>query len=185
MVATRFYPGAQNPDKSKLLASLSASTKGVIASANRSAFTLSQSLATPFADPFVGLKDRNLRDAESYTEKNFSRQSFVCFISPNVFYFFFAEKSMGFLKENQSKEFEKMSEKNPLVFFACPNTQGRDRTLAVASGTNTQRLHKPCSLVFLRLFLSVAAKTRHTSTKSHKNSRTMLIFDSLIGRSGR
>ena len=54
---------------SVFLASLSASTKGVIASANRSAFTLSQSLATPFADPFVGLKDRNLRDTDAYTER--------------------------------------------------------------------------------------------------------------------
>jgi hypothetical protein len=43
---------------SVFLASLSASTKGVIASANRSAFTLSQSLTTPFADPLAGLKSR-------------------------------------------------------------------------------------------------------------------------------
>jgi hypothetical protein len=67
------------------LASLSASTKGVIASANRSAFTLSQSLATPFADPFVGLDGRNLRDAESYTEKKFLKQFFEILC---VFYFF-------------------------------------------------------------------------------------------------
>ncbi len=65
---------------SVFLASLSASTKGVIASANRSAFTLSQSLTTPFADPFVGLKDRNLRDTDAYTEKNFLGQFFLCFI---------------------------------------------------------------------------------------------------------
>ena len=70
---------------SVFLASLSASTKGVIASANRSAFTLSQSLTTPFADPFVGLKDRNLRDAESYTEKKFPGQTFMVFC---MFYFF-------------------------------------------------------------------------------------------------
>lgn len=38
---------------SVFLASLSASTKGVIASANRSAFTLSQSLTTPFAVPLL------------------------------------------------------------------------------------------------------------------------------------
>ena len=36
---------------SALLASLSASTEGVIATANRSAFALSQSLTTPFAVP--------------------------------------------------------------------------------------------------------------------------------------
>ena len=51
-----------------------------LATSNRSAVALSQSLTTPFADPFAGLKDRNLRDGESYIEKNFSRQSFVCFI---------------------------------------------------------------------------------------------------------
>src|SRR5581483_10047155 len=86
VVATRFYPGAQKTFRSSF-ASLSASTKGVIASANRSAFTLSQSLATPFADPFVGLDGRNLRDAESYTENNFSDQLFVCFIFREMIYF--------------------------------------------------------------------------------------------------
>jgi len=62
---------------SVFLASLSASTKGVIASANRSAFTLSQSLTTPFADPFAGLKSRNLRDTDAYTENKFPGQFFV------------------------------------------------------------------------------------------------------------
>jgi hypothetical protein len=62
---------------SVFLASLSASTKGVIASANRSAFTLSQSLTTPFADPFAGLKSRNLRDTDPYTENKFPGQFFV------------------------------------------------------------------------------------------------------------
>jgi hypothetical protein len=38
---------------SAFLASLSASTKGVIATANRSAFALSQSLTTPFAVPLL------------------------------------------------------------------------------------------------------------------------------------
>ncbi len=38
-----------------------------IATANRSAFALSQSLTTPFADPFVGLKNRNPRDGSVYT----------------------------------------------------------------------------------------------------------------------
>ncbi len=86
------YPflSGRSENLSVFLASLSASTKGVIASANRSAFTLSQSLATPFADPFVGLKDRNLRDAESYTEKKFPGQFFV---SVRVFYF--AEKKVS------------------------------------------------------------------------------------------
>jgi hypothetical protein len=40
------------------LASLSASAPGVITTANRSAVALSQSLTTPFADPFAGLKGR-------------------------------------------------------------------------------------------------------------------------------
>src|SRR6266852_1166229 len=57
------------------LASLSASAPGVITTANRSAVALSQRLTTPFADPFAGLEDRNLRDAESYTEKTFLGQS--------------------------------------------------------------------------------------------------------------
>src|SRR5207248_6110004 len=71
---------------SVFLASLSASTKGVIASANRSAFTLSQSLTTPFADPFVGLDGRNLRDTDAYTENDFFDQLFVCFIFQRVIY---------------------------------------------------------------------------------------------------
>jgi len=73
------YPflSGRSENLSVFLASLSASTKGVIASANRSAFALSQSLATPFADPFVGLKDRNLRDTDAYTENNFRGQFFV------------------------------------------------------------------------------------------------------------
>ncbi len=55
-----------------------------IATSNRSAVALSQNLTVPFADPFAGLKDRNLRDAESYTEKNFCGQTFEIF---SVFYF--------------------------------------------------------------------------------------------------
>jgi len=63
------YPflSGRSENLSVFLANLSASTKGVIAIANRSAFALSQSLTTPFADPFVGLKDRNLRDGRIYT----------------------------------------------------------------------------------------------------------------------
>ena len=156
-----------------------------LATSNRSAVALSQSLATPFADPFAGLKDRNLRDAESYTEKNFSRQSFVCFISPNVFYFFFAEKSMGFLQENQSKEFEKMSEKNLLVFWLAQPRKAGTEPVALASGTNTQRLHKPCPLVFLDCFYLWLTKPSTDPPNHTKTPRTMLIFDSLIGRSGR
>jgi hypothetical protein len=82
VVATRFYPGAQKTFRSSWQA-FRLQLRASIASANRSAFTLSQSLATPFADPFVGLKDRNLRDAESYTEKKFPGQSLCllqCFI---------------------------------------------------------------------------------------------------------
>jgi hypothetical protein len=52
MGATRFYPGARKTFRFSL-ASLSTSTKGVIATANRSAFTLSQSLTTPFAVPLL------------------------------------------------------------------------------------------------------------------------------------
>ena len=76
------YPflSGRSENLSVFLASLSASTKGVIASANRSAFTLSQSLTTPFADPFVGLDGRDLRDTDAYTENDFFDQLFVCFI---------------------------------------------------------------------------------------------------------
>jgi hypothetical protein len=54
--------------------------KASIATANRSAFALSQDLTIPFADPLAGLDGRNLRDAESYTENDFFDQLFVCFI---------------------------------------------------------------------------------------------------------
>ena len=81
------YPflSGRSENLSVFLASLSASTKGVIASANRSAFTLSQSLTTPFADPLAGLKSRNLRDTDAYTENIFWGQTFMIFC---VFYFF-------------------------------------------------------------------------------------------------
>ena len=65
--ATRFYPGAQEKSFDLSLASLSASATGVIAFTNRSVFALSQSVTTLFACPFAGLKDRNLRDGQSYT----------------------------------------------------------------------------------------------------------------------
>jgi hypothetical protein len=80
------YPflSGRSENLSVFLASLSASTKGVIAIANRSAFALSQSLATPFADPFVGLKNRNPRDGRIYNRKALQGQFFV-FI--HVFYF--------------------------------------------------------------------------------------------------
>lgn len=65
------------------LASLSASTKGVIATANRSAFTLSQSLTTPFAVPLLVSKTVTfvtlMLIQKGKIESNFSR-SFVCFI---------------------------------------------------------------------------------------------------------
>src|SRR5258708_1620854 len=65
--ATRFYPGAQEKSFDLSLASLSASATSVIAFTNRSVFALSQSVTTLFACPFAGLKDRNLRDGQSYT----------------------------------------------------------------------------------------------------------------------
>jgi hypothetical protein len=79
------------------LADLSASTRGVITAANRSAAVLSQSLTTPFADPLAGLKDRNLRDGQSYTQKKFSRQSFMCFI--------FRSKIFSFSKRTRTQIF--------------------------------------------------------------------------------
>jgi hypothetical protein len=83
------------------LADLSASTRGVITAANRSAAVLSQSLTTPFADPLAGLKDRNLRDGQSYTQKKFSRQSFMCFIFRSLNHSLFASAQQdGFPRAN-------------------------------------------------------------------------------------
>ena len=86
MVATRFYPGAQKTFRFSWQA-FRHQLRASLASANRSAFALSQSLTTPFADPFVGLDGRNLRDAESYTEKKFFDQLFVCFIFLTLVFF--------------------------------------------------------------------------------------------------
>ena len=112
MVATRFYPGAQKTFRSSWQA-FRLQLRASIASANRSAFTLSQSLATPFADPFVGLKSRNLRDTHAYTENNFSDQLSVCFIFQNVFYFSwradFVEFFRAFDKEPNHVKQEKVS----------------------------------------------------------------------------
>ena len=81
MVATRFYPGAQKTFRSSWQA-FRLRLRASLASANRSAFTLSQSLTTPFADPFVGLDGRNLRDGVSYTENIFWGQFFCVFYFP-------------------------------------------------------------------------------------------------------
>jgi hypothetical protein len=86
MVATRFYPGAQKTFRFSWQA-FRPQLRASLASANRSAFALSQSLTTPFADPFVGLDGRNLRDAESYTEKKFFDQLFLCFIFSSAVFF--------------------------------------------------------------------------------------------------
>ena len=91
--ATRFYPGAQEKSFDLSLASLSASATGVITTANRSAAVLSQSLTTPFADPFAGLEGRNPRDGESYTEKIFSGQFSMCFIFRKMIYSIFDERN--------------------------------------------------------------------------------------------
>jgi len=64
---------------------------GVVTTANRSAAALSRNVTTPFVDPFVGLKGRDLRDGETYTEKKISRQSFMCFIFPKSIGFSFCE----------------------------------------------------------------------------------------------
>src|ERR1700682_699367 len=61
-----------------------------ITTANRSAVALSQSLTTPFADPFAGLKGRDLRDGETYIEKTSDGQFFVCFIFRSMIHLLFA-----------------------------------------------------------------------------------------------
>ena len=95
---------------SSSLADLSASAPGVIATSNRSAVALSQNLTVPFADPFAGLKDRNLRDAETYTEKNFCGQTLVCFIFRRSMCFLFRQQkwlnSFSKLQKNWRKTTE-------------------------------------------------------------------------------
>ena len=83
VVATRFYPGAQKTFRSSWQA-FRHQLRASLATANRSAFALSQSLTAPFADPFAGLKDRNLRDGRIYTRKDFLQSIFF------VFYFLLA-----------------------------------------------------------------------------------------------
>jgi hypothetical protein len=86
------------------LASLSASAPGVITTANRSAVALSQSLTTPFADPFAGLKGRDLRDGVTYIEKKFSGQFFECFIFRRMILFnYCGRKGAGLLSEFERK----------------------------------------------------------------------------------
>ena len=62
---------------SAFLASLSASTKGVIVTANRSAFTLSQSLTTPFAVPSLVSKAVTFVTLRLIPKRNF-RVNFLC-----------------------------------------------------------------------------------------------------------
>jgi hypothetical protein len=76
---------------SAFLASLSASTKGVIATANRSAFALSQSLTTPFAVPLLVSKTVTFVTLMLIQKGKFESNvslSFVCFIF---------QKRIGFL----------------------------------------------------------------------------------------
>ena len=96
MGATRFYPGAQE-NLSVFPGRPFGLSVGRLATSNRSAVALSQSLTTPFADPFAGLKDRNLRDGESYIEKNFYRQFFECFI-------FFDDRIKFFTRQREHKD---------------------------------------------------------------------------------
>ena len=66
---------------------------GVVTTANRSAAALSRNVTTPFVHPSVGLKGRDLRDGETYTEKKISRQSFMCFIFLKRFCFSLLDKN--------------------------------------------------------------------------------------------
>src|SRR3982074_1736164 len=65
--ATRFYPGAWKKPFDSFLASLSASAMGVNNNHKPLCVALSQNVTTLFADPFAGLKGRDLRDEETYT----------------------------------------------------------------------------------------------------------------------
>ena len=88
------YPflSGRSENLSVFLASLSASTKGVIAIANRSAFALSQSLTTPFAVPLLVSKTV-IFVTDAFIPKTISRINFfVCFIFRMVFFYFLSIK---------------------------------------------------------------------------------------------
>ena len=85
MVATRFYPGAQES-----LTTLPSRPFGLNERRHSKCKPLClYSLPEPHDSvrrPFVGLKSRNLRDTDAYTEKNFSGQFFDSFFSKKVFF---------------------------------------------------------------------------------------------------
>src|SRR5438874_7172300 len=99
MVATRFYPGAQKTFRSSWQA-FRLQPRASIASANRSAFTLSQSLTTPFAVPLlvsmaVTFVTLTLIQKTIFRVKLF--EFFVCFIFRFLFFcaFHSAERLMS------------------------------------------------------------------------------------------
>lgn len=74
--------------------------KASIATANRSAFALSQNLTVPFADPLAGLDGRNLRDGVFIPKRDF-RVNFSCVL-------FFEERFIFFVTQN-SRVFSQIS----------------------------------------------------------------------------
>lgn len=85
MVATRFYPGAQQS-----LSTLPSRPFGLNERRHSNCKPLCLCSLPESRDsvrrPLVGLDSRNRRDAESYTENKFSGQTFVCFIFHFVFF---------------------------------------------------------------------------------------------------
>jgi hypothetical protein len=83
------YPflSGRSENLSVFLASLSASTKGVIATANRSAFALSQSLTTPFAVPSLVSKTVILVTGV-FIPKTIFKINFLCVLFFRLMIFF-------------------------------------------------------------------------------------------------
>src|SRR6476661_6399263 len=97
--ATRFYPGAR-----KNLSILPSKPFGFSDGRHSNSKPLCRYSRSEchhsVRRPFAGLKDRNLRDGQSYTEKKFSRQSFMCFIFRKTICFsFLSEKCLAFRRK--------------------------------------------------------------------------------------
>ena len=92
------YPflSGRSENLSVFLASLSASTKGVIATANRSAFALSQSLTTPFAVPSLVSKAVTLVTGCLYRKQIFWSNFCVFYFSKDDFFYLEASKTQSF-----------------------------------------------------------------------------------------
>ena len=95
MVATRFYPGAQEN-----LSTLPGRPFGLDERRHSNCKPLCLCSLSESRDsvrrPLVGLDGRDRRDVVVYTENKFSGQSSVCFIFQRLIYFTWSRKRRGF-----------------------------------------------------------------------------------------